>query len=209
MRFRIFMVAGMVVTLMTGCAHSHRGSHTNIHVGGSVGGRTGAVLTGIGIGALITNVLTPPRHKVGHTQAHIPDGATDIHFHGVTYRYHRGVYYRKIDGDFHVVKPPLGIAVTQLGAHSDTIIIDGETYYVVQGVYYYRSGDKYIVVDEPKIRGGKHNTRYVSGQFYTDLPSQAQPVKINGIQYFTFDGVFFLPQPVNGKVRYLVVELNK
>ena len=88
------------------------------------------------------------------------------------------------------------------------VVIDGETYYVAEGVYYYKSGDDYIVVDEPKVSAPRRHTTYVSGQFYSDLPSQAKPVKINGIQYFTYEGLFFLPQPVNGSVRYLVVELN-
>ncbi|NDV91338.1 hypothetical protein GTH32_09120 [Alteromonas sp. 345S023] len=209
MRFRFFIVTAVAATLIAGCAHSHGGGRGHVHAGANVGGRAGAVAVGIGIGALITNVLTHPRYKIDHTPLRIPDNAKDIHFHGVTYHYHKGVYYRKIDGRFHVVKPPLGITVAALGPHPDTIIINGDTYYVEQGVYYYRSGGQYIVVDEPKIPSGKRNTKYVSGQFYTDLPSRAQPVNINGIQYFTFDGVFFLPQPVNGKVRYLVVELNK
>ena len=207
MNLRLLSVSALCVTLMAGCAHSPRGGHGHVRVSGH-GGGVAAVAVGIGIGALVANVISRPKYEVGHKPAEVPRDARDIHFHGATYRYHDGVYYRKMEGAFHVVRPPPGIRVHTLPPKPDVIVIDGETYYVAEGVYYYKSGDDYIVVDEPKVSAPRRHTTYVSGQFYSDLPSQAKPVKINGIQYFTYEGLFFLPQPVNGSVRYLVVELN-
>ena len=204
MKLRTFTAALLVITLLSGCVIFPRGAHGQMHVRGKTGD---ALAVGIGIGALAAGALAAPRYKPGHKLAKIPKGAREIHHHGKTYRYHDGVYFRLINGAYRVVRPPVGLVIQTLPAHRDVIVIDGETYYVAEGVYYYRSNDKYVVVEQPKVTS-KTEQQYQAGHYYDELPTEAQPVTINNTQYFTYGGVFFLPQAVNGEVKYIVVELN-
>jgi len=205
MQLRIFTASILVVTLLSGCIAFPHEAHGRMHVRGGGGD---ALAVGIGIGVLATTALTAPRYKPGHKVAKIPKGAREIRHHGITYRYHDGVYFRFINGAYQVVHPPVGLVVHTLPPHPDTIVIDGVTYYVAEGVYYYRSGKDYVVVEQPKIESKTEQT-YLAGHYYDQLPTEAQPITINNTQYFTYGGVFFLPQSVNGKVKYIVVKLNE
>ena len=207
MKLKIAMVSVLSVSLITACAHSPGGARGHVRVGGHGSGAVVAVAAGIGIGALITNVLTKPSYAPGHKPKDVPQNAHVIHYHGAAYRYHHGVFYRKFDGHYQVVKPPVGITVKTLPPNPDVIIFEGDRYFTAEGVYYFQSGDEYVVVSEPILEKHEGEKQYLSGHFYSQLPNEAQTVKINGIQYFTYNGQFFLPQAVNGKIRYLVVEL--
>lgn len=68
------------------------------------------------------------------------------------------------------------------------IIFEGDKYLTAEGVYYFQSGDEYVVVSEPILKKHDGDNQYVSGHFYIQLPNEAQTVKINGIQYFTYNG---------------------
>ncbi|CAB9494272.1 DUF6515 family protein [Alteromonas macleodii] len=207
MKLKIAMVSVLSVSLITACAHSPGGARGHVSVGGHGSGAVVAVTVRIGIGALITNVLTKPNYEPGHKPKDIPQNAHVIHYHGAAYRYHHGVFYREFDGHYHVVKPPIGITVKTLPPNPDVIIFEGDRYFTAEGVYYFQSGDEYVVVGEPILEKHEGEDQYLSGHLYSQLPNEAQTVEINGIQYFTYNGQFFLPQAVNGKIRYLVVEL--
>lgn len=208
MRLRRLVTFLLVVSMLSGCAVFPGAGHGrgHLHVAGHGGGADALVL-GVGIGALVAGALTAPRYEPGHKLARVPDEARKIHYHGKLYRYHKGVYYRYIDDGFRVVEPPLGLVVPAIPPRADTIVIDGNVYYVAEGVYYTRTDDGYVVVDQPKIKSTTNET-YEAGHFYSELPKDAQPVTINNVQYFTAGGVFFLPQPVDGHVKYIVVTFD-
>ena len=63
MNLRLLSVSALCVTLMAGCAHSPRGGH--VRVSGHGGGMA-AVAVGIGIGALVANVISRPKYEVGN-----------------------------------------------------------------------------------------------------------------------------------------------
>jgi len=79
-----------------------------------------------------------PRHK-------------DISYRGKKYRYRHedGKFYRRGYLGMQVVVPPVGIIVETLPFASRTIIINGETYYNHDNVYYKHCHAGYIVVPSP------------------------------------------------------------
>ncbi|MBU2977772.1 DUF6515 family protein [Alteromonas sp. C1M14] len=208
MRLRTFISSIVVVSLLSGCAvfPGARG-HGRLHVAGGGGGGAEALVLGVGIGALVAGAIAAPKYKPGHKLARLPEGARKIHYHGKLYRYHNGVYYRYVDNAFRVVQPPLGMLIPALPPSADTLVVNGKVYYVVEGVYYYHANEGYVVVEQPKIQSAVDKT-YKPGHFYSELPKKAQPVTINNVQYFTYGGVFFLPQSVDGGVKYLVVTFD-
>jgi hypothetical protein len=164
---------------------------------------------GVGVAAGVAiAALAAPRYAPGHTVHRLPKGAVSIKHNGVHYRFHNGIYYRYIDDDYRVVLPPAGLIVQSLPPHPDTLFVDGETYYVVEGVYYKRLGNDYIVVNAPITTKSAESAGYQAGQHYPSLPDGAQPVKIDNIQYFTYGGLYFLPQSENGQVSYLAMKFN-
>lgn len=39
MKFQFLILSALSVSLLSGCAHSHRGGHGNVHVGANEGGK--------------------------------------------------------------------------------------------------------------------------------------------------------------------------
>lgn len=52
------------------------------------------------------------------------------------YYYYNGVYYEQRTDQYEVVSPPVGAIVESLPDGYETIEIDGETYYTVDGAQY-------------------------------------------------------------------------
>lgn len=104
--------------------------------------------------------------------------------------------------------PREAIIIHSLPSHPDTLFFDAETYYVVEGVYYQRSGNNYMVVESPISSAQANSEGYEADKHYAALPDGAKPVKIDNTQYFVYGGLFFLPQSSDGQVTYLAVKLN-
>ena len=52
------------------------------------------------------------------------------------YYYYNGTYYDQRGNDYYVVSPPEGAIVESLPEGYETVVVDGETYYTIDGAQY-------------------------------------------------------------------------
>jgi hypothetical protein len=90
----------------------------------------------------------------GHVVRTLPSHARPIHWGGVHYRHHGGVWYAPRSYGYAVVRPPVGIWVSDLPSFATAVTIAGIAYLVVNDVYYReRTGGGYEVVAPPVDTG--------------------------------------------------------
>lgn len=81
----------------------------------------------------------------------LPNGHRKVVVGKKHYFYHGGVYYIAATSGYKVVRPPIGAIVYALPSGYEEIYIDGETYYLIDEIYYkseIRQGKQvFIVVD--------------------------------------------------------------
>ena len=81
---------------------------------------------------------------------HLPGGYFTVWVGGVKYYYYDGLYYTYVgDGDYVLVNPPVGAAVTTIPSDFQPVIINGVTYYVNNGTYYVYTPHGYQIVAKP------------------------------------------------------------
>lgn len=73
---------------------------------------------------------------------------------GAPYYYYGGAYYVPDSDQYRVVAPPLGATVSYLPSGAKSVVIDGVTYYELNGTWYRRFFDSsgqviYQVVQSP------------------------------------------------------------
>jgi len=85
----------------------------------------------------------------GAVVAVLPQGAVSIGFHGGSYFFHGGVWFRPSGGRFVVVAPPVGIVVPVLPPAYATLWIAGAPYYYANGAYYAPAPGGYAIVAPP------------------------------------------------------------
>jgi hypothetical protein len=54
----------------------------------------------------------------------------------VDYYYYNGTYYRPYGNEYATVAPPIGALVESIPGGYEKLMINGETYYVVDGIQY-------------------------------------------------------------------------
>lgn len=59
-----------------------------------------------------------------------------IYLHDVNYYYYYGVFYRRVASVYEVVLPPVGAIVESIPDGYEQLMINGNTYYIVDGVQY-------------------------------------------------------------------------
>lgn len=202
--FRLIPIVLLAIASTANAAPSHRSAERGPNAGVNIG----TVVAGVAVGAAVAE-LTSPRYAPGHKVKVVPKGAVVVKHRGVNYRYHNGVYYRNTDRGFSVVLPPVGIVINALPKHAHKVFSHGEPYYVLEGVYYKRINNGYVVVKAPNYEASSVSSTYQLGMHYDELPDGAQPVKVDGVQYFTYAGLYFLPQSIKGNVTYLALKLNE
>jgi hypothetical protein len=89
--------------------------------------------------------------RIGFYLGGLPYGYYPFYFGSLQYYYAGGAFYRPYNGGYEAVAPPIGAAVPSLPDNAQSIVIDGEQYYELNGVYYQESADEngrsvYIVV---------------------------------------------------------------
>ena len=86
----------------------------------------------------------------GYVAQALPRGSTRIAFHGGSYFFDGGVWYRPNGPRFVVVAPPFGIVLPFLPPAYVTLRIGGAPYYYANGVYYAAAASSgYTVVPPP------------------------------------------------------------
>jgi hypothetical protein len=127
----------------------------------------------------------------------LPFGYYPFYFGADLYYYYGGVFYRPYDGGgYEVTTPPVGAAVPNLPDGAKSIVIDGQQFYEMNGVYY-----KAVVNDQKKTvyevagRDGVLNTNDDGGvapddaapkvgDIVNELPDGCRKVTLYGKKYY-------------------------
>jgi hypothetical protein len=74
--------------------------------------------------------------RLGFSVGFLPFGYYSFYWGGLPYYYSNGYYYEYNDDQYTVVEPPVGAEVSTLPPKAQSIVINGQQYYELNGVYY-------------------------------------------------------------------------
>ncbi|MFI3268436.1 MAG: DUF6515 family protein, partial [Rikenellaceae bacterium] len=145
-----------------------------------------------------TNYRTPVKVVRKPNQAYIqylPSRHVVERHNGISYYRCGARYYRRINSRYVVVPPPAGLIVSLAASILDIILFDDMRYYYSDGIMYRRinNSNNYMVI-EPEY-----------GMIVPELPDvNVSEVYIDGITYYEFNEVLYLPIPTAVGVQYQV-----
>jgi hypothetical protein len=158
--------------------------------------------------------------RIGFTCDFLPFGYYPFYWGDYQYFYSDGLYYQYDNNQYTVVEPPIGAEIAQLPEKAQSIVINGQQYYELNGVYYQPvTKDDGTVVYMIAGKDGELNTgtevQYQQpqgpqmGDIVNQLPSDCRKIKVNGETLFVSpDGVYYQQQvDGNGNKVYKVVGL--
>lgn len=143
----------------------------------------------------------PYYHRPGYTIRTIPKVAISVSLGGLLFYYTDGIYYRHHNSGYMVTLPPIGLLVPVLPLGYVPFNVYGSRYYYYADVYYvwdihHRA---YRVVEAPEVKS------YQPGTIVDTLPDGAYTVTIDGVQYYRYDGVYFMQSIQGERIVYIVV----
>lgn len=117
------------------------------------------------------------------------------------YYFGNGYFYQYNDDQYTVVEPPVGAEITSLPTGAQSIVINGEQYYELNGVYYLPvTKDDGSTVYQVTGKDGELNTGNTGadavvpkvGDIVTALPPDCREVHLNGATFFvSADGIYY------------------
>ncbi|WP_183575499.1 DUF6515 family protein [Mucilaginibacter sp. X5P1] len=152
----------------------------------------------------------------------LPFGYYPFYWGSDLYYYYGGVFYSPYDGGgYQVTTPPIGAAVPSLPDGAKSIMIDGQQFYELNGVYF-----KTVVNDQGKKvfvvagRDGVLNTNDSNvspdqtaapqvGDIVNELPDNCRKVSLNGKKYYVSpNGIYYQPYvDGNGNTGYRIASV--
>ena len=119
-------------------------------------------------------------------------------YHGVSYRFSAGYFYRPYGAYWRPAYPPIGLRVNFLPYGYMPMYVGPSLYYYYGGSYYRRYDDNnYEVVDPPM------------GATLSSLPRGAQKVIVNGEEFYELNGTYYKKTTNDkGKTVYVVTGKN-
>lgn len=155
--------------------------------------------------------------RLGFSIGVLPYGYYPFYWGGSQFYLSGGYFYQYNNNQYTVVEPPLGAALTTLPDGAESIIINGEQYYELNGVYYLPvRKDDGSVVYEVVGKDGQLDTASMSdlpaptipdahvGEIVTDLPPDTRRVTLNGESYLVSPDQYYY-QEIPGTNTYKVV----
>jgi hypothetical protein len=146
--------------------------------------------------------------RLGFSVGFLPYGYYPFYFGDYQYFYSGGLFYQYNDNQYTVVEPPVGAEITSLPSNAQSIVINGQQYYEVNGVYY-----EPITKDDGTLsyqvagKDGELNTDGDQqddnnapagpqiGDVVSQLPPNCRKININGDKLFlSQDGVYYKAQ---------------
>lgn len=158
--------------------------------------------------------------RLGFSVGFLPYGYYPFYYGDYQYFYSDGLFYQYNDDQYTVVEPPVGAEVTTLPSNAQSIVINGQQYYEVNGVYY-----EPITKDDGTLsyqvagKDGELNTDNSNvdnappapqmGDIVTQLPPNCRKINVNGQKlYISPDGIYYQAQTdQNGNTVYKIVGL--
>jgi len=152
----------------------------------------------------------------------LPYGYYPFYYGDFQYYYSDGLFYQYDNSQYTVVEPPIGAEVKELPEKAQSIVINGQQYYELNGVYYQPvTKDDGTVVYQVAGKDGELNTANGSniqddqpqgpqmGDIVTQLPPDCRKIKVNGDKLWVSpDGVYYKEEAdANGNKTYKVVGL--
>ncbi len=158
--------------------------------------------------------------RLGFSVGYLPYGYYPFYYGDYQYFYSGGLFYQYDNDQYTVVEPPVGAEIQTLPSNAQSIVINGQQYYEVNGVYYepitkddgtlsYQVAGK---DGELNTDGGDQNVDngpppMQIGDIVTQLPPNCRKININGEKlYLSEDGVYYKAQldQDNNKVYKIV-----
>ncbi len=135
------------------------------------------------------------------------------------YYYSGGLFYQYENDQYTVVEPPVGAEVKSLPEKAQSIVIDGQQYYEMNGVYYQPiTKDDGTVTYQVAGKDGELNTGANGaaavtpkvGDIIEALPPDCKKVKLNGnTLYVSDDGIYYQEATdSNGKKVYKIAAIE-
>ncbi len=150
---------------------------------------------------------------------YLPYGYDMFYWNDYPYYFSDGYYYQYNNDEYTVVEPPIGALIKTLPSDAKSIVINGQQYYELNGVYYLpmqMDGGKieYQVAGKDgelntDVNGATSITPKV-GDVVTKLPADCRKVKLNGGTFFVSeDGVYYQEiKDQNNNTVYKIVGLE-
>jgi len=150
---------------------------------------------------------------------YLPDGCYPFYWDDDMYYFGNGFYYQYDNDQYTVVEPPMGAEIKSLPSDAQSIVINGQQYYELNGVYYLPvTKDDGTVTYEIAGKDGELNTDSngaVSvlpkvGDIVKKLPPDCKKVNLNGAAFFVSeDGIYYQEiKDNNNKKAYKIVGLD-
>jgi hypothetical protein len=191
-------LTGMLSVLVVASASAQRGGS---HGGGGGmrmgGGGGGFHSSNVGVGsrqATGSNIGNSVSARSSNSGAIAYSGRTGNYLGG-TRGYHGGAFYRTGFGYY---------GYPHLGFYLGVLPFGYYPFYWGSSLYYYYGGVFY----SPYDNGGYQVTEPPVGAGVPDLPEDAAPIKIDGIQYYNLDGVYY-KETVDDKGKKVYVVAGK
>jgi hypothetical protein len=159
--------------------------------------------------------------QLGISIGYLPYGYYPFYWDNYQYFYSDGLFYQYNNDQYTVVEPPVGAEVKSLPANAQSIVINGQQYYEVNGVYY-----EPITKDDGTLsyqvagKDGELNTDQSQnvdngppppqiGDIVPTLPPNCRKINVNGEKlYLSEDGVYYkVIVDDNGNKSYKIVGL--
>ncbi|MGZ3874112.1 MAG: DUF6515 family protein [Mucilaginibacter sp.] len=158
--------------------------------------------------------------RLGFSIGVLPYGYYPFYYGDFQYYYSDGLFYQYDNNEYTVVEPPIGAEVKELPEKAQSIVINGQQYYELNGVYYQPvTKDDGSMVYQIAGKDGELNTgtevqddQYQGpqmGDIVNQLPPDCRKIKVNGEKLFVSpDGVYYQElTDARGNKTYKVVGL--
>ena len=160
------------------------------------------------------------RPRLGFNVSVLPYGYYPFYYGDYQYFYSDGLYYQYDNSSYTVVDPPIGAEITTLPDKAQSIVINGQQYYELNGVYYQPiTKDDGSMVYQIAGKDGNLDTNTnvqddqpqgpQMGDIIPQLPPDCRKISVNGQKlYVSQDGVYYQElTDGNGNKTYKVVGL--
>ncbi|GAC1303697.1 MAG: hypothetical protein NVSMB24_10080 [Mucilaginibacter sp.] len=141
--------------------------------------------------------------QLGFTCGYLPYGYYPFYFGDEEFFYSGGLFYQYNNSVYTVVEPPIGAELATLPEKAQSIVINGQQYYELNGVYYqpYTKDDGTIVYQVVGKDGELNTNSSVQdvrprapqmGDIVLELPLDCRKIKVNGQRLWVSpEGIYY------------------